>query len=335
MQAWGVSSLEPLAGGQGTTYRSESVVLKPVGNTTEAEWLASVLDELNVPPDIRIITPIRAADGRWVVDGWSAWEHLEGLERAGEWREALAVSDAFHAATAAVQWSSAINTDHAWAVGAAFAWGEADLDIPPRFKPVVDRCLSRCQPLERPNQLIHSDICNNILFHDSLPPAVIDISPQWRPKRFADAIAVVDTIGWFGGGPDAVAALRDEIGEQLAIRAALFRLGSAVVLFEQHEDRLAGEVAVYERIVDLITARHRSRRAVLFAVRWQHVRIRERVIWAVLGSLGHVPTRFSADSRNASRRAVAAGPSTDGAHPPDWYPSSISVGVLSAATASQ
>jgi hypothetical protein len=164
----------------------------------------------------------------------------------------LAVSDAFHAATAEVQWSTSIDTTHPWAVGAGFAWGEIDLDIPDRFRSTVDAYVSRRRPLELPNQLIHSDICNNILFHDALPPAVIDISPQWRPKRFADAIAIVDTIGWFDGGPDAVAALRDEIGEQLAIRAALFRLGSAIVLFEGLGDRLAGEVATYERILNLL-----------------------------------------------------------------------------------
>lgn len=254
LQAWRVSSLEPLPGGQGTTFRSESVVLKPVGNTTEAEWLASVLDKLKVPTDIRVIKPIRAADGRWVVDGWSAWRHLEGHGRAGAWREALEVSDSFHGATATVPRSACIDTDNPWAVGAAFAWGEIELEIPDRFKAVVDAYRSRRRPLELQNQLIHSDICNNILFHDDLPPAVIDISPQWRPKQFADAIAVVDAIGWFGGGAEAGAALREEIGEQLAVRAALFRLGSALVLFQGRGNRLAGEVAAYERILDLLTA---------------------------------------------------------------------------------
>jgi uncharacterized protein (TIGR02569 family) len=253
LQAWGVSSLEPLDGGQGTTFRAGSVVLKPVGDRKEAEWLAAVLDDLDVPADIRIIKPIPADDDRWVVDGWSAWEYLEGHERAEAWRDTLAVSDIFHAATATVPWSSAINTTHPWAVGAAFAWGEVDLQVPQPFRPIVDAYLARREPLDLPAQLIHSDICNNILFHDSLPPAVIDISPQWRPKEFANAIALVDTLGWFGGEPGAVAALHHEIGEQLTIRAALFRLGSAAVLFEGFDDRLANEVAVYGRILDLMT----------------------------------------------------------------------------------
>ena len=253
LDAWGITEpVQRIAGGQGTTFRAGSVVLKPAGDPVEADWLASVLDVLPTPPEIRVIEPRRALDGRWVVDGWSAWEHLEGHERAGAWREALEVSDAFHAATAAVAWSPAMATDHPWAVGAAFAWGEVELGIPARFASTVDAYLTRREPLELPSQLIHSDLCNNVLFHEELPPAVIDVSPQWRPKRFADAIAVVDAIGWFGAGRDAIAALGDDIGEQLAIRAALFRLGSAVVLFDGAEERLAGEVAAYERILDAI-----------------------------------------------------------------------------------
>jgi hypothetical protein len=55
-----------------------------------------------------------------------------------------------------------------------------------------------------------------------------------------------------GPGEDAFAALRDDIGERLAIRAALFQMGAALVLFEGHQDRQAAEVDVYQRILDEI-----------------------------------------------------------------------------------
>jgi len=32
-----------------------------------------------------------------------------------------------------------------------------------------------------PSQLIHSDLGGNVLFHDQLPPAIIDFSAYWRP----------------------------------------------------------------------------------------------------------------------------------------------------------
>lgn len=214
----------------------------------------SLLSYLPVQDDLRIIRPIAAIDGTWIVDGWSAWEYLEGHERAGDWRAALDVSTRFHAAVAHVPWSTAILARHPWAIGDAFAWGERDLDIPERFASVFEKLIARRDHVDLQSQLIHSDLCNNILFDLRLPPAVIDISPRWRPKLYADAIAVIDAIGWFGAGPDAIDALRDEIGIQMAVRAALFRLGSAVALFQGHDDRLGGEVAAYERIVSALDA---------------------------------------------------------------------------------
>jgi hypothetical protein len=254
LAAWDVRNLELLAGGQRTTFRSGDVVLKPAGDAREAEWLATTLDGLDPTDSIRIIRPVPARDGRWVIDGWSAWGYLEGIERAGAWRDALEVSSHFHGHVAPIPWSAAIDTAHPWAVGAAFAFGERELEIPERFSAVVNRLLDLREPLDLPKQLIHSDLCNNILFHPALPPAVIDISVQWRPKPFADAIAVVDAIGWFGAGPDAVTTLHDDIGTQLAVRAALFRLGSATILFNGHDDRLGAEIAVYESIINAISA---------------------------------------------------------------------------------
>lgn len=252
LAAWSVDELERIDGGQGTTFRSGDIVLKPVGNAREAEWLAGVLDSLEPTDALRVIRPVPARDGRWVVDGWSAWEYLEGTERAGAWREALEVSTDLHTLVASVPWAAAIDTTHPWAIGAAFAWGERELEVPAPFAAVLDQFIRLREPLDLTSQLIHSDLCNNILFHPEQPPAVIDISVQWRPKPFADAISVADAIGWFGAGDDALTALRDDIGRQLAIRAALFRLGSALVLFDGHEDRLAAEVAVYQRILEVI-----------------------------------------------------------------------------------
>ena len=44
----------------------------------------------------------------------------------------------------------------------------------------------------------------------------------------------------------------DPIGRQFLIRAVLCRLGSALVLVGDDEDRLVSEVAAYERILDAL-----------------------------------------------------------------------------------
>ncbi len=63
------------------------------------------------------------------------------------------------------------------------------------------------EPLGSP-QIMHADLRGNILFSATLPPAVIDISPFWRPPEYAEGIVVADALCWH----DAQAALLDQAG---------------------------------------------------------------------------------------------------------------------------
>jgi uncharacterized protein (TIGR02569 family) len=249
LAAWGIELVQPLPGGQGDTFTSGDLVLKPALDEREAAWLADVLDALPRRHDLRVIRPVRATDGRWVVEGWVAFGHLAGAPRPGDWRAALDVSDRFHDLVAQVPWSPALDREHAWAVADAFAWGERDIALPPRCSGVVERLCSAREPVDEPSQLVHGDLCNNILFHDDLSPAVIDISPFWRPRRYADAIAIVDAIAWFGAGGDALEPFADRVGRQLLVRAVVFRLASAAVLMAGDDQRLASEVAAHEPVL--------------------------------------------------------------------------------------
>ena len=91
--------------------------------------------------------------------------------------------------------------------------------------------------------MIHADLGGNVLFHDTLPPAVIDVSPYWRPAAYADAIVVADTVAWSGAGDEVVERLLRAQGDQLLLRAVLFRVAT--------DPR---EVDAYERVITLITA---------------------------------------------------------------------------------
>jgi hypothetical protein len=68
--AWNAPAPEKIVGGQGSTYLCGDVVLKPVLDEREATWLAGVLASLPTTDDLRVIRPVRAASGDWVVDGW-------------------------------------------------------------------------------------------------------------------------------------------------------------------------------------------------------------------------------------------------------------------------
>ncbi len=219
--AWDVSDPVRLAGGQGLSYTAGGLVLKPAGDPALAGWLAEVLDTVRAE-DVRIIRPVRSRSGSWVVDGWSAWQWLDGEHRSDAWQEVLEVSARFHRAVAGVSWSPALVASHRWAVADRVAWGEVGGELPESVMPL----LSLRRPVDLPCQLIHGDLGGNVLFRDGLPPAVIDVSPYWRPAGYADAIIVADAVAWSGAGPDLVEHLLRQQGEQLLLRAVLFRVAT-------------------------------------------------------------------------------------------------------------
>jgi uncharacterized protein (TIGR02569 family) len=250
--AFGADAPVRLPGGQGSTYAAGDVVLKPVFDEREGVWLAAVLAALPEPDDLRIIRPVAATSGRWVVDGWSAWRRLPGTGQTGRWQETLEVSRRFHAAVARVPWSDAIASGHAWAIGDRFAWGEGGVELPRSLRAVASRLAEARRDLDLPSQLVHGDLLSNVLFDDGAPPAVIDVSPRWRPARYADAIVVADAIAWADAPADAIDALSDDDGRQLLIRAVLFRLGAAAVLGADQPGRLEAECAAYEKVASAL-----------------------------------------------------------------------------------
>lgn len=141
---------------------------------------------------------------------------------------------------------------HPWARGDAFAWSDYEIRIPPALTDLVTELRGRERPVELPSQLIHGDLHQQRPLHDELPPAVIDLSPFWRPARYAKAIVVADMIAWFGVGDEALESLADSQGVQLLTRAILFRIGSAVLLFADDPDRLDAEVDAYRRLVAML-----------------------------------------------------------------------------------
>ena len=109
-----------------------------------------------------------------------------------------------------------------WADADRVAWGEAEGELPPSARPL----LAQRRPVDLPSQLIHGDLGGNVLFHGSLPPAVIDVSPYWRPVGYAAAIVVADAVAWEGAGDEVVERLLRRQGDQLLLRAVLFRIAA-------------------------------------------------------------------------------------------------------------
>jgi uncharacterized protein (TIGR02569 family) len=227
LAAFGVAGQRPeaLTGGQGTAWRVGEVVLKPLDlSLAELRWQEELLSSL-VPDGFRVAVPLRSAAGDLVVDGWSAWPALAG-HHAARWGEIVAVGERLHRALAGTQRPAALldaRTDP-WARADRVAWGEAPAG-PLADAPGLGRLFAARRPVRGPDQLIHADLSGNVLFADGLPPAVIDLSPAWRPAAYASAIVRVDAVLWHDAGPGLLATLAGTAdGAQHLVRALLFRL---------------------------------------------------------------------------------------------------------------
>jgi uncharacterized protein (TIGR02569 family) len=236
LAAFGASAAAvPLAGGQGTTWRSGDIVLKPAGDAVAAAWTADLYRTLS-GPGFRVPRPV-AGSGDWVVDGWVAWRWLPGVAAPAErWTDLIAVGRAFHAALAGTPAPAWLGRDGSqWTIADQVAWAERDpapflAATDARLSAQVRDLLSVLRPVPLASQLIHGDLAGNVLFADGAPPAVIDFSPYWRPAGLALAVAAVDVLTWEGAGPAILDDLDDEPGiGQLLVRAHLGRLVTEII----------------------------------------------------------------------------------------------------------
>ena len=259
LAAFGLSdgTLAKVEGGQGYTFCIGHTILKPVACKEEAIWCARTFNQIR-QDGFRVPQPLPAQDGRWVVQGWAAWERLTGIHDVrNQWHQMLDACDAFHAALADTPKPSFIaEQTHCWALADRFVWGEEELSLPDQVKTVVSRVQHLLCPVENvPCQVIHGDLGGNILYEPGLPPGIIDFSPYWRPTGYAKAIAVIDAVAWNRAD---VALLRCmdkvDMGYSFLSRAVVFRL-AAIATHPNNSSQILDELRAYRPVIQYILCR--------------------------------------------------------------------------------
>ena len=204
-----------LIGGTGRAWRAGGLVLKPLDRApAEIAWQADVLGRIQ-EDGFRVTRPVPR-----IVEGWTAWHHVEGRHEAGRWLEIITVGERFHAALAAVPRPAEILDPgvEPWATGDRVAWDGEPFDG-------LDDLLAVLRPVTEPSGLIHGDLTGNVLFDDELSPAIIDFTPYWRPLEFQSAVVVADALVWEGAPPE----LADVVDPQYLLRALIYRGVTSIV----------------------------------------------------------------------------------------------------------
>lgn len=224
---------ELLDGGQGHIWRRGNIVFKPVDDPVEASWLANVFEQLQVTA-LRLARPVRSSDGRWVVSGWSAQRFVSGSPAARH-DDILEVSIGLHSALSEIPEPKFLRQRaglYSWAD--RLAWGEIE-DVDARIgsghgSRLFAGLAAGRRPIDLPSQVVHGDLYGNVLFAGSAPPAVVDITPYWRPAGWAAGVVAVDAIAWGGAPVELMTEWKQRPGlphkewPELVRRALLFRL---------------------------------------------------------------------------------------------------------------
>jgi hypothetical protein len=142
-----------------------------------------------------------------------------------------------------------------WSVGDRAAWGEIPLVARNEMaQPLLDRLGCGLREIDLRRQVIHGDLCGNMLFAPELAPAVIDFSPFYRPGEWALAMIVNDAIAYWDASSSILDNVRDvEDLPQLLRRAAIFRVVTADELTRDRPDfDLEKELRDFGRAAELI-----------------------------------------------------------------------------------
>jgi uncharacterized protein (TIGR02569 family) len=227
IKAFGISGEPtPLAGGQGTSFRVGDVVLKPTNNAVEASWVADIFGSI-FSDNFRVPKPIRAENGMWIFNGWTANSFVSGEHLVGHYAEAIELSKVFHEALIDIPKPTFFDKrNDVWSVADKIAWSELPLPNFELTNEPLQRIFSLLRKNELPNQLIHGDWgTGNILFDNKLAPAIIDFSPYWRPADFAIAIMIIDAMVYEGATVSIIGLCKSiKDFDQLLLRALVRRI---------------------------------------------------------------------------------------------------------------
>jgi len=169
---------------------------------------------------------------------------------SGHLQGRFAASRALHSALRAVPWPAVLadRPDNKWIVAERMCFGEQPLSTSPEKANLAAVLLPLIRDADdAPKQLIHCDLHGNLLFHESLPPTVIDFTPYYRPASFSDSVHAADLLLW-GNVP--LDELKQYVSRPNMARGLLFRLLAEGDAFVERRVRDLYEATIAELIND-------------------------------------------------------------------------------------
>jgi uncharacterized protein (TIGR02569 family) len=233
----GTTTAHVLPGGQNESVRAGNLVLKPVRESEKYLWLSECLNEIDFA-DLQVAVPIRSRDGNYIENSIGATRYYEATFLRDRLEIKLSTCGRLNMMISNVPKPDDFNSwENPWTKAQNLAWSQSGIlrmEIPEDIKALMDM---RTQ-FEMPHQLVHVDLAGNILFDNYDNPVVIDFTPGFYPKEYAEVLLLIDSIAWYEGSIENLNLLKleQELKKQLILRALIFRL-SVPLFSEPPKDR--------------------------------------------------------------------------------------------------
>ena len=251
--------VEQLDGGQGKSVRVGDFVVKPIEEIGKYSWVGSVLEPLDFR-DLYLSKPIRSKLENFVEQGFGVTQYIEGQFEVGRLEEKLTVCNQLNEIIQLIEkpeewysWSSP------WQQATQMAWNNMSFTDTTDIKSLklIESLKDHYQTISLDTQLIHSDISGNILFNDQ-HPVIIDFSPEFRSRKYSEALLVTDSIAWYQEPLASIYAIpyEWELVVQLAIRAIVFRVSVAIILNPTNYKAVLKELKNFELLLSFLNLKY-------------------------------------------------------------------------------
>ncbi len=219
------TSTQILAGGQNESVKAGNLVLKPVYEAEKYIWLGACLNQIDLG-DLQVAVPIKSRAGNFVEDNIGATRYFDAQFFPDRLEEKLNACRSLNSIISKISKPSSFDSwENPWTKAQGIAWSQSassQLEIPKEIRAL----LNIRTRLEMPDQLVHVDLAGNILFDKNERPVVIDFTPGFYPKEYAEVLLLVDSIAWYGAPIESLDLLNVDrlLKEQLILRGLIFRL---------------------------------------------------------------------------------------------------------------
>lgn len=212
-----------LIGGQNESFRVGSVVLKKVYDPNEYLWIAKVLKDIDFS-DVFLAKPLKSKNGEFIVENFGATAYFPKSKHDFNVSNTLQLCRSLNEKIKHIQKpESTDEINNPWKKAHKIAW---ETESNNSFPDKIQALLNLRKPLSLPVQLVHIDLAQNILKNNLNQYAIIDFTPAFFPKEYAEAVIIIDSIAWHQAPLSTIDYLEinTELSYQLLLRALIFRL---------------------------------------------------------------------------------------------------------------